>query len=330
MRAALLLSLLLPVAASAQTTPIPPGKAVVYFYRTDALPLPGPLIRVSVGPVEMQLQNGEYVTAVADPGFNVFGAQGAAASALPVDVKPDTEYFIRVTTRPGGAVEMTPVAPADARREMAGHLPAETTATPPPSPIAPTPPPVAVEPPPPPRPRKPPPPPYVWPGKYQLGFQPIGGQIRFDNASVGGYKLALDFAGIVRRLPRLTVWFGGGLGYTYGTYTNAAPTHDLQLSLFAMVTLEKLIKFPLVPFFRAGLAGDYLVYPRGGGGALGIKLGGGAYYFVHKRVGVGLEVDFTVAGGAYPASSGFFCGGGSVCGGFYGNFNIGVGTRIAL
>ncbi|HEY7958098.1 MAG TPA: hypothetical protein VII38_22510, partial [Polyangia bacterium] len=58
----------------------------------------------------------------------------------------------------------------------------------------------------------------VFPGKFAVGFHPIGVQAAFDSTSTSGYKLSMDFAGVVANLSKLTVWVGGAFSYTYPAF----------------------------------------------------------------------------------------------------------------
>lgn len=173
----------------------------------------------------------------------------------------------------------------------------------------------------------------VWPGKIQVGFHPLGGQVGWNTSSVSGYKLTGDIAGLIAQPGPTSLWLGGGLNYTAGLYYcydyfgNAQLAgygcgHDVQFSVFVMVSLEKLVKkIPLVPFVRAGLTGDILVFSGDLGGAFGFRVGGGAHYWLLKWVGVGVETNFTFGPGfGFNGRSTFL----------YGTWDFNVGARFAF
>jgi len=186
--------------------------------------------------------------------------------------------------------------------------------------------------------------PYHYPGRFQVGFHPLGAQIAFDGHSPGGYKLAADFAGHLHDVGKLGIWLGGGVNYTLGTYTYAFGNHDVQLWAFVMLTFERLLHIPLVPFARAGLAGDILVYSPPGvvlgnpvaggtGGAFGVRFGAGVHYYVLPMLGVGGITNFTLGGGSYsalPGCSSFVNGNFQGCSAFYGNWDFMFGARFAF
>ncbi|MFI5289067.1 MAG: hypothetical protein ACHQ17_05430 [Polyangia bacterium] len=186
----------------------------------------------------------------------------------------------------------------------------------------------------------------VFPGKFAVGFHPIGVQAAFDSTSTSGYKLSMDFAGVVANLSKLTVWVGGAFSYTYpafgcgngnvivnGNVITAGGfggcAHDVELGVFVRLTFEKLIHIPLVPYVQAGLAGDFLVF--GGNTSLGgafafPRFGGGVEYYLTKNIGLGVQTDFALGPGSYPG-----CGNnGSNCVGFWGNWDFLMGARFAF
>ncbi|MFI5289066.1 MAG: hypothetical protein ACHQ17_05425 [Polyangia bacterium] len=180
-----------------------------------------------------------------------------------------------------------------------------------------------------------------FPGKYQVGLSPLGVQARFDGNSVSGYKFTGDVAGLLKSYDKFSLWVGGGFDYTYGSLSHSNPTvlpsadHDLQLWAFAMLSMEKLIHFPLVPFVRAGIGGDILLFNGVGGslagGAFIVRFGGGLHYYVTKNVGLGVETNFTLGPGIYPAAVVGNCAAGSnSCTSFYGNWDFLIGARFAF
>ena len=180
--------------------------------------------------------------------------------------------------------------------------------------------------------------PFHYPGRFQVGLHPLGAQIAFGGLSPGGYKLAADLAGHLTDVGKLGLWLGGGFDYTFGTYTFSFASHDVQLWAFVMLTFEKLLKLPLVPFARAGLAGDILLYSPASrsetGGGFGVRFGAGAHFYVLPQLGLGVETNFTIGGASYPVLPGCVhlsptgtLGG---CAGFYGNWDFMFGARFAF
>jgi hypothetical protein len=180
--------------------------------------------------------------------------------------------------------------------------------------------------------------PEVWPGKFQVGFHPLGWQTGFNGNSVSGYKLTADFSGLIASPEKLSVWLGGGMNYTAGVYgcfgggtvngvTFAGDCgHDLQLWVFVMLSLEKIVtKIPLVPFVRMGLGGDVLFY-NDTAGAFILRVGGGVHYWLFKFLGLGLETNFTFGPGFYGNGTGF----GHIGTAFYGTWDFGLGARFAF
>jgi len=165
--------------------------------------------------------------------------------------------------------------------------------------------------------------PQVFPGKLQVGFHPIGFQAGFTDRSPGGYKLTADIAGLIASPGKLGLWLGGGVNFAagfYGCYFNGDCGYDLQLWAFIMLTFEKMIPIPLVPFARAGVGGDVLLY-NAVAGAFVLRFGGGVHYYLLKWLGLGLETNFTFGPGFYPNGAGTL---------FYGNWDFGIGARFAF
>jgi hypothetical protein len=165
--------------------------------------------------------------------------------------------------------------------------------------------------------------PEIFPGKLQVGVTVIGFQAGFVNTSPSGYKLTADFSGLLASPGKLSLWLGGGFNYAIGFFgcdINANCGGDLQLWAFVMLTFEKLLKIPLVPFARAGVGGDVLFYGNTAG-AFVLRVGGGAHYYLLKWLGVGLETNFTFGPGFYGGGAGTL---------FYGNWDFGLGARFAF
>lgn len=180
----------------------------------------------------------------------------------------------------------------------------------------------------------------VFPGKLAVGVFPLGVQAGF-NSSTSGYKLSFDFAGLIKSTDKLSIWLGGAFSYAYPTFNcgaavvvngtvvtgNGDCAHDIGLEAFVRITLEKLVKIPLVPYVEAGIGGDFMPYfdGRGLGGAVAIpRFGGGAEYYLTKNIGLGLRTDFAFGPGIYRR------GDGSSFVGFWGNWDFLMGARFAF
>lgn len=171
--------------------------------------------------------------------------------------------------------------------------------------------------------------PQVWPGRFQVGVHLIGGQAGFNGPSITGYKLTTDFSGLLKNFTPMSLWLGGGLNYTAGVsncfvtrsgfITESNCGHDIQFWAFVMLAFDKL-SIPLVPFVRAGLAGDVLVVGVTGG-AFALRFGAGVHYWLFRFLGLGLESNFSFG----PS---FF--GGNIGTRFYGTWDIGMGARFAF
>jgi hypothetical protein len=183
--------------------------------------------------------------------------------------------------------------------------------------------------------------PEVFPGKFSVGFHPIGVQAAFDSRSTGGYKLDTDFAGMLKSTDKVSLWLGGGLSYAHPSYSCgvafAGCGNDIGFRLFVRITLEKLLKIPLVPYVEAGVGGEILYFanvPNGfanTGGAVPLRVGGGIHYFLLKNLGVGMETNFAFGPGIYPAVGGTNCGGNNTtCIGFYGHWDMLLGELFAF
>ena len=176
--------------------------------------------------------------------------------------------------------------------------------------------------------------PQTWPGKIMIGVRPLGAQLSFTDTGFGGtgvfggfggrilYKLGLDVAGIVLNADKITLWFGGELNV--GGRGNLAM---IEPGLFVAVSLEKLLKMPLVPIVRAGISGPlYIPYGYNGSvlfGAFQIKFGGGAYYFLTKNIGVGLDINVGMGPGIVKVNTALDTG-------FSGYAEFLAGARFAL
>ncbi len=149
--------------------------------------------------------------------------------------------------------------------------------------------------------------PEEWPGNITFSARPLGVQLNFTSVAAGNlttgvtdafasYKLGLDIAGIIARMPKVTLWLGGELNV--GGRANLA---IVEPGIFVQITLEKMLTIPLVPFIKAGISGPlYALYGYTGaaaGGAFDLKFGAGLYYFVTKHIGLGAETAFAFGPG---------------------------------
>lgn len=174
-----------------------------------------------------------------------------------------------------------------------------------------------------------------FPGKFAVGVYPLGWQVAFDSRSTGGYKFAADFAAVVKSMDKLSLWLGGGLTYAHPSYSCGAVGgcgHDIGFEFFVRLTMEKLLRIPLVPYVQAGIGGDILAYDSANiGGGVPIKLGGGVHYFILKNLGLGVYTNFAFGPGIYPVARTVGCGGGnSTCVGFLGYWDLGFGAQFAF
>jgi len=171
-----------------------------------------------------------------------------------------------------------------------------------------------------------------WPGKVMLGVHPIGVQAWFANDIVytgsglgrgnlyGEYKLMIDFSGIIARPGPLTVWLGGG--FNIATAGEAGNTL-LEPWMFVILSFERLIKIPLVPFVRVGFGGGAIpVDPAAG--VVGGKMGFGLHYWLTKNVGLGLESNFFFGGFLFKNNAG------DLTSRFAGFWDFGLGARFAF
>lgn len=187
--------------------------------------------------------------------------------------------------------------------------------------------------------------PEEYPGKFAVGVHPLGFQVPFESRATGGYKLDVDFAANVKQLDKLTIWIGGQLGYAHPSFSCGAVVvegcgHDIEIGAFVRLSLERLLRIPLVPYVEAGIGGDILAYPSSVigngngsnlGGAFSLRVGGGIHYYLLKQLAVGAETHFAFGPGIYPnqATGRFFCGSGNnSCIGFFGYWDFLLGARF--
>ncbi|HZS42376.1 MAG TPA: hypothetical protein VFF06_36350 [Polyangia bacterium] len=166
---------------------------------------------------------------------------------------------------------------------------------------------------------------YHFPGKFMVGARPLGAQVWMvsGGGNFGTYKFAIDFSGKLLDLPKLTLWLGGE--FNLGGRDSLA---QIEPGIFAMLTLEKLLNIPLVPLVMAGLVFPINVFYSGTNdftlGGFGVKIGGGAYYFLTKNIGLGGEIHFAFAG-AFGGVAGSAIGSG-----WLGYFDFVSGMRAAF
>jgi hypothetical protein len=165
--------------------------------------------------------------------------------------------------------------------------------------------------------------PHQWPGRFMLGAAPLGVQIYLNSAAFATYKFALNFSGKVADFSKLTLWVGGELNL--GGRENLA---QIEPGVFAMLTLEKLLKLPLVPMVTAGLTFPvnvvYVGSNNAASGGFGVKLGGGVYYFLIKNLGLGGEMHFAFAGAFATGRTG------GVASGWAGFWDLAAGVKAAF
>ena len=166
-----------------------------------------------------------------------------------------------------------------------------------------------------------------FPGKMLLHAHPIGVQTGFNFGSASGFRLGFQFAGILSEQDKLTWWLGGEAGYAIGFFAcgiySGLCGHDFQFGMFVMLSFEKLVPIPLVPYARAGFVGDILVANSVLGGGGGLKIAGGAHYFLLKNLGLGAEIAFTTGLGAISD-------GRVTSFGFYGSWEFTLGARFVF
>ena len=169
----------------------------------------------------------------------------------------------------------------------------------------------------------------TFPGSLQAAFHPFGFQLGWTGNEATGYKMSGDFAGRIVDSDKLSVWLGGGLGYVawlWGCSLRAyCGYHDFQFWGFVEFSFEKLVNFPIVPFVRAGVGGDILLYGSVGGALFG-RLGVGAHYFIIKNIGLGLEANFSSGVGFYGNNFGYS----GIGVGFHGAWDTVLGARFAF
>lgn len=140
----------------------------------------------------------------------------------------------------------------------------------------------------------------TWPGKFLVGVHPLGFNITFANPTRGIFKTNLDFAGKVADLSKLTIWLGGE--FNVGGAANYA---QIEPGVFVILSLEKLLNLPLVPYIRGGVLGGIgFRYGLGNGpggdttfGNFWVKVGGGLHYWITKNIGLGGETNFGFGAG---------------------------------
>jgi hypothetical protein len=162
-------------------------------------------------------------------------------------------------------------------------------------------------------------------GKVLLGVHPLGVAVFFDDNgnSLAIYKLGLDAAGRIASTDKLTFWLGGE--FNIGGRAHLA---DFEPGVFCIMTMEKLLKIPLVPELKFGLSGGIDVAYAGMNGVnqnnttgdFWVKFGGGIHYFVTRNIGLGLDTQFAL-GAAFDGNGNS---------GFRGYWDLLTGVRFAF
>jgi hypothetical protein len=160
----------------------------------------------------------------------------------------------------------------------------------------------------------------VFPGIILIGVHPLG--INLDlRSGDAAYKLAFDFS--VRVLDaKVGLYVGGGLGYAVAARPRFT-SHDAQPWVFVLLTFEKLVSIPLVPYLQVGVGtdlfwqdGDFVL------GTFALRIGAGFDYWLTKNVGVGAETHFTF-GPTWSNTN-------PVIASFYGQWDMLFGARFAF
>jgi hypothetical protein len=174
--------------------------------------------------------------------------------------------------------------------------------------------------------------PEVWPGKLQVGVHPIGGQYGFnDNREPSGYRGTVDIAGLLKQFDQVSLWLGGGVGFTHGGFVACAGCdNQVDFWVFVELSLEKLFNIPLVPFFRAGPGGGVLLYTGDNNfGMFTFRVGSGIHYFLTKNIGLGAEMNINLGAGFFnDCPAGVQCRFGGTE--FFGTWDGELGARFAF
>jgi hypothetical protein len=173
--------------------------------------------------------------------------------------------------------------------------------------------------------------PEAWPGRVMIGVDPLGVQANFDQLYGGSpysgyasYKFGFNVAGLIASTPKISIWLGGELNV--GGYSHLA---IVEPGIFVRITLEKLLRIPLVPEVQGGFSGGiYAPYSYADtftAGAFEFKVGGGAYYYLTRHIGVGAETHFAFGPGFVKDTVT-----GNIGTGFAGYWDFLTGARFAF
>jgi hypothetical protein len=167
--------------------------------------------------------------------------------------------------------------------------------------------------------------PEVAPSRFALGVNPLGPAVLFGN---NGFKLPLYWMGVnfgVRVLsrPKMSLWLGAELNLGGEPVPeDGAQALVIEPGLFAKLSFDRVLRIPLVPYFKVGVAGG--TYDQHGSpyafaawGGVVAKVGGGFQYFVTRHVGIGAETNLGL--GAVIPPPGF---GGTTSAGFIGTWDL--------
>jgi hypothetical protein len=171
-----------------------------------------------------------------------------------------------------------------------------------------------------------------FPGKDELSGQ-LGFQASLGGGTPGGFKMFFDYS---HRLTDL-VWLNFKFNPTFGVGSSRTICYDrfgnaydcglgfdgngYAIDILGGVKLKWMTRLKLMPYVNID-AGVVPVFSRpynDDGAAVVLHTGGGLKYFVHPRVGVGGEIDFTLGPGFYSGHTEF-----------YRAFNLGVGAEFIL
>jgi hypothetical protein len=151
-------------------------------------------------------------------------------------------------------------------------------------------------------------------GRVILDVDPVGGAVWYFYAAPHGpyagspetqtdglYKVNIDIAGRVASGPRVGTFLGVGL--KAGVKSGHA---EAEPRFFVLLTLEKLLRIPLVPEVRLSVGGGADIFYRTDHSATGpiiisttdwsiwFEAGVGFHYFVTRHVGLGAELTLAV------------------------------------
>jgi outer membrane protein W len=118
--------------AQAQVASPPPGKALVVLYRSDKQPVAARVPVIANADRLGDLGNGEFVSAIVNPGRTFLRAGDRILTTLALQTAPNRSYYVLVEAVPGLApvrVDMREMTEASARRVLAQSRPAGAAAS---------------------------------------------------------------------------------------------------------------------------------------------------------------------------------------------------------